>query len=169
MIEVYVGLGSNLGGEIANVFLEPKAQLEQALITISEHRQIELIQTSSFYRTTAIGPGKQADYINAVAMLETNLSAYALLHFLQSIENQQGRVRTQRWGPRTLDLDILLYGQLIENSDRLTIPHPRLHERAFVLAPMAEINPELTIANRENITQLLANCSTQGILKLSDV
>lgn len=169
MIEVYIGLGSNLGGEIANAFLKPKAQLKRALIALSEHQQIELIKTSSFYQTTAIGPGKQADYINAVAMLKTNLSAYALLDFLQSIENQQGRVRTQRWGARTLDLDILLYGQLIENSDRLTIPHPRLHERAFVLAPMAEINPELTIANRENITQLLANCSTQGILKLSDV
>lgn len=166
MHRVFVGLGSNLGGEIETLYKGPKAQLEQALVTLSEHSQIKLLKVSSFYQTPAIGPGEQADYVNSVAMLETSLTAYNLLDFLQSVENKHGRVRTERWGPRTLDLDILLYDQLIENSSRLTIPHPRLHERAFVLIPLADLDPNLVIANNQNVTQLLANCSSQGIVKI---
>ena len=168
MPQVYIGLGSNLGGDIGDSDETPYKQLEHGLNAIAQHPRIELIKVSSFYQTTAIGPADQPDYINAAASLETDLSPLELLDFLQSIENRQGRVRTQRWGPRTLDLDILLYDQLLEHSDRLTIPHPRLHQRAFVLAPLFELDPQLIIPNKENVRQLLANCSSQGILKLPD-
>lgn len=166
MIRVFIGLGSNLGGDIEGVYKNSKAQLDQALATIAKQPQIKLIKVSSFYQTPAIGPGQQADYINAAAVIETTLSAYELLDFLQAVENQQGRVRAERWGPRTLDLDILLYGQMIENTPRLTLPHPRIHERAFVLIPLTDLDPDLIIENKQNVTQLLANCSAQGILKI---
>ena len=84
---------------------------------------------------------------------------------LFAVETQQGRVRAERC-PRTLDLDILLYGQMIENTPRLTLPHPRIHERAFVLMPLTDLDPDLIVANKQNVTQLLANCSAQGILKI---
>lgn len=168
MPKVYIGLGSNLGGDIGGSYKTPYKQLEHGLNTIAQHPRIVLIKVSSCYQTTAIGPADQPDYINAAARLETDLSPLELLDFLQSVENRQGRVRTQRWGPRTLDLDILLYDQLLEHSDRLTIPHPRLHQRAFVLAPLSELDPQLVIPNKENVHQLLANCSSQGILKLPD-
>lgn len=166
MAKVFIGLGSNLSGDVEGVYKDSRAQLKQALDTIDKNAQIKLIKVSNFYQTPAIGPGDQADYINAAALLETGLSPIDLLDFLQSIENRQGRVRAERWGPRTLDLDILLYDQVIENSSRLTLPHPRLHERAFVLIPLADLDPTLPIPNQQNITQLLANCSSQGILKI---
>ena len=166
MAKVFIGLGSNLSGDVEGVYKDSRAQLKQALDTIDKNAQIKLIKVSNFYQTPAIGPGKQADYINAAALLETLLPPYDLLDFLQSIENRQGRVRAERWGPRTLDLDILLYDQVIENSSRLTLPHPRLHERAFVLVPLADLDPTLHIPKQQNITQLLANCSSQGILKI---
>ena len=166
MAKVFIGLGSNLSGDVEGVYKDSRAQLEQALDTIGKNTQIKLIKVSNFYQTPAIGPGKQADYINAAALLETDLSPIDLLDFLQSIENRQGRVRAERWGPRTLDLDILLYDQVIENSSRLTLPHPRLHERAFVLIPLADLDPTLHIPKQQKITQLLANCSSQGILKI---
>ena len=166
MAKVFIGLGSNLSGDVEGVYKDSRAQLKQALDTIDKNAQIKLIKVSNFYQTPAIGPGDQADYINAAALLETGLSPIDLLDFLQSIENRQGRVRAERWGPRTLDLDILLYDQVIENSSRLTLPHPRLHERAFVLVPLADLDPTLNIPKQQNITQLLANCSSQGILKI---
>lgn len=168
MSQVYIGLGSNLGRDIGANYQTPRIQLDNALEAIAQHPQIELLKVSSFYQTKAIAPTGQPDYINAAARLETDLSPLELLDFLQSVENRQGRVRTQRWGPRTLDLDILLYDQVIEHSDRLTIPHPRLHERAFVLAPLCDLAPQLVIPNKENVRQLLANCAPQGILKLPD-
>ena len=166
MAKVFIGLGSNLSGDVEGVYKDSRAQLQQALDTIGKNTQIKLIKVSNFYQSPAIGPGNQADYINAAALLETGLSAIDLLDFLQSIENRQGRVRAERWGPRTLDLDILLYDQVIENSSRLTLPHPRLHERAFVLVPLADLDPSLHIPKQQNIAQLLANCSSQGILKI---
>lgn len=168
MPQVYLGLGSNLGRDIGGTYQTPRMQLNLALDAIAEHAEIELIKVSSFYQTTPIGPAGQPDYINAAVEIETSLSALQLLDFLQSVENKQARVRTQRWGPRTLDLDILLYDQIIEHSDRLTIPHPRLHERAFVLAPLCDLAPQLVIPTKENVRQLLANCSSQGIVKLPD-
>ncbi|MDB2547963.1 2-amino-4-hydroxy-6-hydroxymethyldihydropteridine diphosphokinase [Porticoccaceae bacterium] len=166
MALAYIGLGSNLSDTVAGQELHSRAQLNLAIDSLSAHPHILVSKRSSFYQTPAIGPGEQPNYINAVAQLDSQLAPLDLLDLLQSIENQQGRVRTVRWGARTLDLDILLYDQLIENSERLTVPHPRMHERGFVLAPLSEIAPDLCLPNGENIQQLLANCSMQGIVKL---
>ncbi|MDC0953777.1 2-amino-4-hydroxy-6-hydroxymethyldihydropteridine diphosphokinase [Porticoccaceae bacterium] len=166
MALAYIGLGSNLSDTVAGQELDSRAQLNLAIDSLSAHPHILVSRRSSFYQTPAIGPGEQPNYINAVAQLDSQLAPLDLLDLLQSIENQQGRVRTVRWGARTLDLDILLYDQLIENSERLTVPHPRMHERGFVLAPLSEIAPDLCLPNGENIQQLLANCSMQGIVKL---
>ena len=166
MALAYIGLGSNLSDNVDGHIVAPQAQLSKALNSLSSHKQISLVTVSSFYQTPPIGPGEQADYINAVAKLETRLTPLQLLDCLQSIEQQQGRVRNIRWGARTLDLDILLYNQLVQDCERLTLPHPRMHERGFVLAPLTEIEPQLSLPNGENIDVLLANCSMQGIVKL---
>ena len=166
MALAYIVLGSNLSDNVDGHIVAPQAQLNKALNSLSSHRQINLVTVSSFYQTPPIGPGEQADYINAAAKLETKLTPLQLLDYLQSIEQQQGRVRTIRWGARTLDLDILLYNQLVQDCQRLTLPHPRMHERSFVLAPLTEIEPLLSLPNGENIAALLANCSMQGIVKL---
>jgi len=164
----FVGLGSNLGNERNGIFESPKQQLLNAIQSIDNQTTINLLRTSPFYQTQAIGPGDQPDYINAAIKIETSLSAHQLLLALQNIENQQGRVRKERWGARTLDLDILVFDQLIENSEQLILPHPRAHERAFVLAPLNDLDPNLVIPKRGNISSLLANCSMQGIVKLND-
>ncbi len=166
MAEVTIGLGSNLGRPIQGSYQGRRTQLQQALEKISQHPQITLIKVSRFFETAPVGPGDQPNYINAAAKLRTSLPAIDLLDFLQSIEHAQGRQRIQRWGARTLDLDILTYDQLTCNNERLTIPHPRLHEREFVLAPLADIDPQLLIPNRENVTQLLAKCPSNGIVKI---
>jgi len=164
----FIGLGSNLGNERNGIFESPKQQLLNAIQSIDNQTTIHLLKTSHFYQTQAIGPGDQPDYINAAIKIETSLSANQLLLALQSIENQQGRVRKERWGARTLDLDILIFDQLIENSEQLILPHPRAHERAFVLAPLNDLQANLVIPKRGNISSLLANCSMQGIVKLND-
>jgi 2-amino-4-hydroxy-6-hydroxymethyldihydropteridine diphosphokinase len=164
----FIGLGSNLGNERNGIIESPKQQLLNAIQSIDNQTTIHLISTSYFYQTEAIGPGDQPDYINAAIKIKTSLSANQLLLALQNIENQQGRVRKERWGPRTLDLDILIFDQLIENSNQLTLPHPRAHERAFVLAPLKDLDANLIIPKRGNISNLLANCSMQGIVKLND-
>ena len=164
----FIGLGSNLGNECNGIFESPKQQLLNAIQSIDNQTTIHLLRTSHFYQTQAIGPGNQPDYINAAIKIETSLSANQLLLALQSIENQQGRVRKERWGARTPDLDILVFDQLIENSEQLILPHPRAHERAFVLAPLNDLQANLVIPKRGNISSLLANCSMQGIVKLND-
>ena len=163
MTLVYIGLGSNLSGSNLN----PSQHLEGALKSINNNPDIYNLSKSSFYRTKPIGPQDQPDYVNAVATFETTLSPIALLDYLQQIESSHGRVRTERWGARTLDLDILFYGDLSINSDRLTLPHPRLGERAFVLAPLIEINPSFRFENGISAAELLANCGDQGIVKLN--
>ena len=164
----FIGLGSNLGHERNGIFESPKQQLLNAIQSIDNQTTIHLISTSYFYQTEAIGPGDQPNYINAAIKIKTSLSANQLLLALQNIENQQGRVRKERWGARTLDLDILIFDQLIENSEQLTLPHPRAHERTFVLAPLKDLDANLIIPKRGNISNLLANCSMQGIVKLND-
>lgn len=166
MAWAFIGLGSNLAGPVDAVSMDSQAQVQQALDSIAAHPDIKVRAVSSFFQTEAIGPGEQPDYINAAAQLETTLQPLQLLDFLQSIENQQGRVRTIRWGARTLDLDILLFDQQIIDSKRLQVPHPRIQERGFVLAPLYELAPDLQLPKGENIHQLLANCSMQGIVKL---
>lgn len=156
MADVYIALGSNLDS--------PHSQLDSALKAIAQHPDIQLIRVSSRYQTPPIGP-QQPDFINAAARLSTQLPPLELLDALQAIEQQQNRVRSIHWGPRTLDLDILFYDNLQLDSERLTIPHPRIGERAFVLVPLADINAQLRLSNGETVAQLLANCSQQGIVK----
>ena len=159
---VYIGLGSNLSGAMG----EPKEQLERALKALASHSQIALMDVSSNYRTKAVGPGSQPDYINAVALIQTALEPLILLDHLQFIEHQHERERTIHWGARTLDLDILMYGALTIETPRLTVPHPRIKERAFVLAPLLDINSDLLLPNGQSVAKLLANCPEQGIFKL---
>ena len=132
MNPAYIALGSNLQN--------PQQQLHSAISAIAQLAQSSIGPISSFYRSTAVGPGKQPDYLNAVLRLDTKLEPLELLDELQNIENSQGRERQERWGPRTLDLDLLLYGDVTLISPRLTIPHPRMHQRNFVLYPLQEIS-----------------------------
>ena len=156
--EVYIGLGSNLDS--------PALQIQNALSALERLTASRLIKTAPWYQSRAIGPGVQADYINTVAAIVTELSAWQLLKALQSIENQQGRKRTLRWGPRSIDLDILLYGQQVINTTNLVIPHPRLSQRNFVLYPLADIAPELLLPDKTPLQELLANTCAEGIVRL---
>jgi len=156
---VYIGIGSNLNN--------PKAQVRSALKALRQLSSNQNITYSSLYRSKPLAGMKQPDYINAVARLETTLDAHQLLDRLQSIETQQGRVRTeQRWTARTLDLDILLYGDAVIHDSRLQIPHAGLKERNFVIYPLAELDPELKLPDNSNLSMLVAQCSTEGLEKL---
>ena len=155
----YVALGSNLKS--------PLQQVTKALRALADLPRTELKARSSWYRSRAVGPGEQSDYINGVAKLETGLSAIDLLDELQSIENRQGRVRQQRWGARTLDLDILLYGDEHIDQPRLKVPHPEMLKRNFVVVPLAELDPDLRLAHhveKEEIVVLSAreHCERLG-------
>ena len=155
MITAYVALGANLG--------EAPATLRAALADINAVPGIRVVKTSSFYRTAPVdssGP----DYTNAVCKVETTLSADALLSALQTIENRHGRVHN---APRTLDLDVLLYGDTVIHTSRLTVPHPRMHGRAFVLFPLCEIAPEIEIPGVGKAKDFLASVADQGIEKLA--
>ena len=158
MTTAYIALGSNLDN--------PLQQVERAVSAISQLNHCQLSATSPWYRTAAIGPGQQPDYINGVCAIETSLEPLQLLHQLQAIENNQGRVRNERWGARTLDLDILLYGELTIDSPQLQVPHPRMAERSFVLMPLADIATDLVMPDGQPLAQLLANCSREGIVRL---
>ena len=164
MADVYIALGSNMDS--------PHQQLDSALEALAQHPNMQLVAVSDRYQTPPIGP-QQPDFINAAAQLSTDLSPLDLLDALQAIEQQQNRVRSIHWGPRTLDLDILFYNDLIGSSlaiesERLTIPHPRIGERAFVLVPLMDLNPQLALPSGETVAQLLANCSQQGIVKTTN-
>jgi 2-amino-4-hydroxy-6-hydroxymethyldihydropteridine diphosphokinase len=152
----FIGLGSNLG--------EPLKQLQQAARTLAELPHSQLLATSSVYRSAAVGPGPQPDYLNAVARLRTSLAPLELLHALQDIEQQQGRTRERRWGARTLDLDLLLYGQCVLDSSELTLPHPALQDRHFVLYPLAELCPDLVLPCGTDLDTLLASCPPTGLV-----
>lgn len=132
---IYIGLGSNLGNK--------KENIQQALKLLNEMEGISVIKVSSFYETEPVGYEDQDWFINAVAQIETLLSPQELLKIFKDIEQKLGREQSLRWGPRKIDLDILFYDDIIYKTDDLEIPHPRLHERAFVLVPLAEIDKEL--------------------------
>ncbi len=151
----YIGLGSNLK--------QPTRQLTSALQSLAQLPQCRLRAWSCFYRSHAVGPGIQPDYINAAAQLDTDLEPSQLLGQLHAIEQRQGRQRLERWGPRTLDLDLLLFDQLILDTPRLTLPHPRLQLRAFVLLPLDEICPRLELPNGSTVAGLLAGIDTSGV------
>ncbi len=155
MSVAWVGLGSNLGDSAAHI--------QAAIDEISTLAKTRCLRTSELYRSAPVGPQDQPDFCNAVAALETGLSAQALLENLLEIEQQHQRVRTRRWGPRSLDLDLLLYDDLMHNTPELQLPHPRMHVRAFVLAPMAELTPGLNIPGQGQVKTLLADITDQQI------
>lgn len=129
----YLGLGANLN--------DPRQQLAEALERLNNAEEVEVTRVSTFYRNPPLGPGNQPWYVNAVARVRTRLGPEELLRLLQRLETVMGRVRGQRWGPRLIDLDLLLYnGEVIFTPD-LVVPHPEMQHRAFVLAPLAEIAP----------------------------
>lgn len=146
MHQVYIALGSNLQS--------PVAQLQKALTSLSELPQVTVKKISPFYQSAPLGPQDQPDFINAVALLETSLSAIELLDVLQSIENNQGRVRHRHWGERTLDLDILLFNNDVINTPRLTVPHYAMREREFVIVPLFDIAPNLMLPTGESVAEL---------------
>jgi 2-amino-4-hydroxy-6-hydroxymethyldihydropteridine diphosphokinase len=151
----FVALGANLD--------DPVAQVRAAGRALADLPQSRLLRLSSLYRTAPVGIHGQPDFINAVAALETTLSAQQLLTALLDVETDFGRRRDYHHAPRTLDLDLLLYGEQISEAPHLTLPHPRLHQRAFVLAPLAEVSPSLTIPGRGRVDDLLAACTDQRI------
>ncbi|HDT6545181.1 TPA: 2-amino-4-hydroxy-6-hydroxymethyldihydropteridine diphosphokinase [Kluyvera ascorbata] len=149
MTVVYIAIGSNLASPLEQV----NAAIE-ALGAIPESR---LLAVSSFYRTPPLGPQDQPDYLNAAVALDTDLSPEALLDHTQRIELQQGRVRkAERWGPRTLDLDIMLFGDAVIDTERLTVPHYDMHNRSFMLWPLFEIAPELRFPGDTPLDDYLA-------------
>ena len=153
MTRAYVGLGANLG--------EPRRQLQAALDELNRLPQTRLTAASGFYRSAPLGHADQPDFLNAVAELDTGLPPEALLDCLQAIETAHGRERSFAGAPRTLDLDLLLYGDAALATPRLTVPHPRMHERAFVLRPLAEIAPQAFIPARGTARDLLPACAGQ--------
>ncbi|AWN18898.1 2-amino-4-hydroxy-6-hydroxymethyldihydropteridine diphosphokinase [Streptococcus sobrinus] len=160
MSSVFLSLGSNMGDRRAN--------LKEALERLDQLPQTQLLAVSSLYQTPAWGLTEQADFLNLACRLETILAPLDLLRACQSIENDLGRVRQQHWGPRTLDIDILLYDQKVLDQPDLTLPHPYMKERAFVLVPLLEMDNSLA----DPVTDLLyaadlAKLSTQGIEKIS--
>jgi 2-amino-4-hydroxy-6-hydroxymethyldihydropteridine diphosphokinase len=151
-----IGLGSNLG--------DRKARLDAAVAALAEAPGIVLQAVSRYHETAPVGgPAGQGDYLNAAAAVETALEPLELLHVLQEIERRAGRVRTVHWGPRTLDLDLLLFGDRVIATDALQVPHPRMAERLFVLAPLAEIAPgAVDPVTGRTIAELLAACEASG-------
>lgn len=154
----YVGLGSNLAG--------PRQQIERALAALARLVDSRLLQASSLYASAPMGPADQPDYLNAVAALETRLAPLVLLDALQAIEQRQGRVRGRRWGPRTIDLDLLLYGDQQIDLPRLRVPHPGMMQRAFVLAPLVEIGGNIDVPGQGRAADLLAACDDSSLRRL---
>ena len=152
MTVAYVGIGSNLG--------DPREHVLKALGELDRLPHTRLVKKSSLYRSAPIGHADQPDFINAVAQLETGLPAERLLAELQAVEARHGRQRSFPNAPRTLDLDILLFGNATMHSTALTLPHPRMHERAFVLKPLLEIAPELAFKKQ------LDSCQGQKVERL---
>jgi 2-amino-4-hydroxy-6-hydroxymethyldihydropteridine diphosphokinase len=145
-MKAVVALGANIGN--------PSEQIDLAIAMLKE--ATDVIAVSTFYTTKPVGGPKQPDYINAVCILESDLPALDLLSLLQGIEKSLGRERIERWGPRTIDLDLIQYGSLLSKAEELELPHPRAHERRFVLEPWREIEPDAVLLTHGKISELLA-------------
>lgn len=159
MERIYIGLGSNLA--------DPADQLRSAIAALGQLPQTSLAGVSAFYQSDSLLPG-QPRYTNAVAALDSSLAPIELLDALQAIENAQGRERLERWGPRTLDLDILLFGDRLIDEPRLKVPHYQIQERAFVLYPLAELaSQDLRLADGRALSDLLAACPFVGLERIS--
>lgn len=156
MTRVYLAIGSNLAS--------PLEQVNAALAALADIPESQLVAVSDFYRTPPLGPQDQPDYLNAAVALETTLAPEALLDHTQRIELQQGRERkAHRWGPRTLDLDIMLFGEQLIHTPRLTVPHYDMKNRAFMLLPLAQIAPDLRLPDGDKLSELLGKLDHSGI------
>lgn len=158
MIQAYVGLGANLGNA--------RESLQQAAAELAATAGVHKLRLSRLYRSAPVDAGGP-DYVNAVAAITTSLNAHALLRVLQGIEDRHGRLRPYRHAPRTLDLDLLLFGEQAIDDSELTVPHPRMHLRAFVLRPLADLAPDLRLAQGE-LSVLLSACQDQQVSPLDD-
>jgi 2-amino-4-hydroxy-6-hydroxymethyldihydropteridine diphosphokinase len=152
---VVLGIGSNLGDRLEN--------LQGAVDALSGTPGLDFVAVSPVYETAPVGGPEQPDYLNAVVIVGTALPARTILDRAHGIEAAFGRVREQHWGPRTLDVDVIAYGDEISDDPELTLPHPRAHERAFVLAPWHDIDPDAAIPGRGLVTGLLAAAGTDGV------
>jgi 2-amino-4-hydroxy-6-hydroxymethyldihydropteridine diphosphokinase len=159
MTVAYVALGANIG--------DPRRQLEAAIEQLKNLPDTEFVLVSGFYKSAPLGYVDQPDFLNAVAMLDTTLSAEQLLEYLQKMEQQQSRERSFPNAPRTLDLDLLLHGDSILDSPRLSLPHPRMHERAFVLQPLLELDSAISIPGKGKASTLLSACGSQKIERIA--
>lgn len=162
MIRSYLSLGSNIGDRIAF--------LKGAVDALKRSESIRVEGVSSVYETEPVGFTDQPDFLNIAVAIDTSLDPHALLDLCQSIETEHDRKRTVRWGPRTLDVDILLYGDEVVDSERLQIPHPRMTERAFVLIPLVELTPTVTIRGKraDALLQALGKRERQEVRRYAD-
>ena len=144
-MKAVIALGANIGN--------PKENLDIAVALLKE--ATELISVSTYHSTAPVGGPEQPDYLNAVCIIESDLSAAALLSLLHGIEKTLGRERLEHWGPRTIDLDLIQYGSILSKSEELFLPHPRAHERRFVLAPWLEIEPDAVLITHGRVSQIL--------------
>jgi 2-amino-4-hydroxy-6-hydroxymethyldihydropteridine diphosphokinase len=158
LVPAFIALGANLR--------DPEQQVQAAVEELAMLRDTRLMGVSSLYRSAPVGYLDQPEFVNAVAAIETALVPRALLDALLAIERSYGRVRQFPNAPRTLDLDIVLYGDLEVDEPGLTIPHPRMHERAFVVVPLAEIAPEIVVPGRGPVRDLLAGLDASSVIKL---
>jgi len=154
----YIGLGSNLNN--------PKQQIRDALIALNSTQDVKVVALSSLYQSKPIDDSKQPDYINAVCQVDTHLTALELLYVCQGIETKQHRVREKKWGARTIDLDIILYGVQVVASKQLIIPHPEMMNRAFVLVPLSELESDLKVPVLGPLQALIDLIDTSELIKL---
>jgi len=158
MSNIFIALGSNLEN--------PKEQIKQGILSIKDIEGVKILRKSYLYETPPVGILDQPNFINAVIKIDSDLSPYELLDKLLKIENMAGRIRVNKNGPRTLDLDILLFDNLILNDENLTIPHPRMHERLFVLLPLKDIDENIVIPNQGPIKHIIKDISPENINRI---
>lgn len=161
MAIVYLSLGSNLGDREANI--------RNALNSLAQYPNIHLEKVSSFYETAPVGNIDQPDFINAVARIETDVSPMEIFYTCMEIECEMGRVRNLKWETRVIDIDILLYDNVTVHTSELTVPHPRMMERAFVMAPLAEIAPDIKLPGGKTPGEILIILKDQHVRKLAEV
>ena len=158
MSNIFIALGSNLGN--------PKEMVKNGILSIKNIGGVKILSESSLYETPPVGILNQPNFINAVVKIDSNLSPYELLNKLLKIENTAGRIRVDKNGPRTWDLDILLFDNLILNETKLTIPHPRMHERLFVLMPLKDIDEAIVIPNHGAIIDIINKLVPENIIRI---
>jgi len=157
---VFLGLGSNLG--------DPKANVCEAVERLSAHPDLRFVRMSSLYLTAPVGYTDQPDFINAVAVVETDLSPAEVRELTHEIENDMGRTRNFRWGPRVIDIDVLLYDSDVVSTPDLTIPHASMMERAFVMIPLAEVAPYLVLPDGRTTVEVARELGDQGVVRLRE-